>query len=124
MDIEAHFAASQFIRGALRGGPVVLRGTGNAKGSYLYAADLVFNLWRLLFSKNGFEVKHFTSPEEVSITSLAQRVAACSNTRVTHVMKANEKHQEDYVSLKRDIEFVTPLNEAIDKTLRWFKTNH
>lgn len=73
--LDAHFAAGNFIGDVLGGRPVKVRGTGRTVRSYLYAADLVIWLWRILARGDAARSYNVGSEEAVSIEDLGRRVA-------------------------------------------------
>lgn len=74
LDREAHFAVGNFIRDALRGDDLVIRGDGSPLRSYLYADDLVEWLWTIFERGVSGRVYNVGSDCAVSIRDLAQRV--------------------------------------------------
>jgi dTDP-glucose 4,6-dehydratase len=75
LPLDAHFAAGNFLRDARRGGPILVRGDGTALRSYLYPADLVVWLLRILVRGQRARAYNVGSDEVVTTAQLARLIA-------------------------------------------------
>jgi len=130
LPLEAHFAIGNFIRDALRGGPIRVNGDGSPFRSYQHAADLAVWLWTLLTQGEPNRAYNVGSEHAVSIADLA-RIVADLAPNPCEVIRAREPDRSRlpsrYVPCTRRArqelgltERIT-LTDAIERTIRWHR---
>jgi dTDP-glucose 4,6-dehydratase len=128
LPLDVHFAIGNFIRDALNGGPIVVKGDGAPYRSYLYAADLAIWLWTILVKGESCRPYNVGSDHFLSIREIAESVSASFRTPIdVQVLKPAQldKTARRYVPaiLKaRDglaLQVRIDLKQGIKKTVRW-----
>ncbi len=128
MPLDAHYAVGNFILDGLKGGPVVVLGDGSPVYSYLYAADLVIWLLRILFKGQSCRPYNVGSDQCLSISELARLVALQFNSSMKIEIRGHAdpfRPMERYVpDIGRILEELNVniwvnLTTSIQRTIRW-----
>jgi len=131
LPLDIHFAIGNFIRDAMRGGPIRIAGDGTAVRSYLYMADLAIWLWTLALSPSASGAYNVGSEEAVSILDTARAVAAVCAPHARLAVEARAEsgaQSQRYVPCTQrargelGLQQTINLSTAIDRTSRWCAT--
>lgn len=130
LPLDAHFAIGNFIGDALERRPIQIEGNGQPLRSYLYAADLVIWLMRILVAGQNCHPYNVGSEQAISIADLAHLIAA-NNTPILPVEirtpldhnRARQAYVPDTnrTRLELGLSSWISLADGIDKTLAWRK---
>jgi len=128
MPLDGHFAAGNFIRDGLAGGPIIIKGDGTSLRSYLYASDLAWWLLKILSDGHPGRAYNVGGSEIVSIRELAEAVAESFSPRV-HVTvtgrpspgKKPQRYIPDVSLAEKELALSAriPLKEALQRTVSW-----
>ena len=125
LPLDAHFAAGNFLRDALRGGPILVRGDGTALRSYLHPVDLVIWLLAILVRGTRGRAYNVGSDEVVSIAELARLTAAGVNPPAPVTIQSAQPQGPQNIYLPNvtrprtelGLTVTVPLREAIARAL-------
>lgn len=124
LPLDRHFAAGNFIRDRLCGGPIQVKGDGTTLRSYLYAADLAIWLWTILFKGQSCRPYNVGSDSPVAISDLASMVAGLEPRTEVRIASAPrpgvvpERYVPDIARARTELNLnpSVPLAEAILRT--------
>jgi dTDP-glucose 4,6-dehydratase len=131
LSLDIHFAIGNFIRDALKGGPIIIKGDGTPYRSYLYAADLAIWLWTILLRGTSLRPYNVGSDESLSIMEVATRVAQQFEPNIgvevhgtPNLQKPAERYVPGVLRAKNELGLKKTilLEESINKTKDWYHT--
>jgi len=127
LPLNGSYAFGNFIDDVLNERDIVIKGDGTATRSYLYAADLIIWLLRLLSAGKNKEIYNVGSDEAISIAKLADKISSnCVKKNNVKILGVGSTNKSQYVpSIKKakmelKLERYTSLDLAIQKTLRFY----
>jgi nucleoside-diphosphate-sugar epimerase len=133
LPLDANFAAGNFIRDALAGGPIRISGDGTPFRSYLYAADLTVWLWTILSRGQPGRPYNVGSEEALSISELAHLVAglvephpdvSIAQTPVPGVPATRYVPSVARGRSELGLSVMTDLQTAFRRTILWLSHGH
>lgn len=131
--LDIHYAIGNFIRDALNGGPIVVKGDGTPIRSYLYAADLVIRLWIILLRAESCRPYNVGSSVDNNLKDIAEKVSELvlgkSNTKVLGKRVLNQPVDRYVPNVSRGFrENMFPptlaFEDSILKTFHWNRENN
>jgi len=131
LPLDRHFAIGNFIRDAMRGGPVVVKSDGSAVRSYLYGSDLAVWLWTILMKGAAGRAYNVGSDRPTTIRDVATAVARLSGPAVPVIVGARPTAGSDnpdrYVPCTKraqqelGLRATVTLDDGIVRTRRWYE---
>jgi len=128
LPLDRNFAAGNFIRDAIAGGPVRIQGDGTPCRSYLYAADLAVWLWTILTHGESARPYNVGSGRLVTIEGLARTIVKVANegtpieiagTPVPGAPPARYVPSVERAHKELGLEPLIPIEEAVLRTYNW-----
>jgi dTDP-glucose 4,6-dehydratase len=97
LPLDKRFAVGNFLRSAIDGKEIIVKGDGSPFRSYIYTAEMAAWIWGVLLRGRPGRAYNIGSEEKISIFSLAKRVVhalkANVNVRVTQTVSSTKSAQ-------------------------------
>lgn len=120
----------RFIIQALNNEDITVHGDGKQTRSFLFVEDWIDATWKMLMLKVTGQVFNIGSPEEITITDLAQRIKSLVNSRSTIVFKNGrpDDPRRRSADVSRALTVLkwrpkVPLEEGLTRTIDFFGRN-
>ncbi len=127
LPLNGPYAFGNFIDDAINERQILIKGNGKSIRSYLYAADLVVWLLRLLVRGQKGNIINVGSPVALSVLELAKQIASRANSPLQpKILGAEDGVFSFYVPEvskarnKFGLEVFTPIKDAIDRTFKFY----
>lgn len=131
LELGAQFAAGNFIRNALNGESIVIKGDGTQLRSYMYATDLVAWLWAILVRGQAGHAYNVGSDQGISIRGLAETIVRLAGVGGVDIKilgqpapgAAPARYIPD-TALVRDelsLSITVPFEDALMRTMKWHR---
>lgn len=130
--LDQNFAAGNFIRDAVTGVPITVKGDGTTCRSYLYASDLAVWLWRILIRGESARPYNVGSGASVTIAELARTVSKMTRVEipieilgipVPGAPPARYVPSVERAEKELALQATVPLEEAVRRTYNWAWNN-
>ena len=130
LPLDTHFAIGNFIRDALAGTPIHIKGDGTPTRSYLYMADLAIWLWTILFRGQNARAYNTGSDRSYSIAEIAAETNRALGTHspihiaqtpapgapISHYVPDTTRARAE-LGLKSHFD----ITQSIQRTVRWLR---
>ena len=129
LPLNAHFAAGNFLRDALNRDTITVAGNGQPGRSYLYAADLIVWLLRILTKGESLRPYNVGSDCPVTIAQLAAMVAASNGHSKVEILSPPDSNapapryvpEINRARQELNLDVWISLAESIRRTLSWLE---
>jgi nucleoside-diphosphate-sugar epimerase len=130
LPLDQHFAIGNFIGAALADRPIVIRGDGTPRRSWLYMADLAIWLWTMLAQGKAGRAYNVGSDNGMTIAAAATRTADVLRPGLPIEIHGTPDPAAPLNSYVPDIsraraelalEITVPFDEALRRTAAWYR---
>jgi len=132
LPLDTHFAIGNFIRDALAGSPIHIKGDGTPTRSYLYMADLAIWLWTILFRGQNARAYNTGSDHPYSIAEVAAETNRALGTHSpVHIAQAPipgapvSHYVPDTTRARAELGLKShfDITQSIQRTVRWLRAS-
>lgn len=132
LPLDRQFAIGNFLRSAMAGEEIIIRGDGTAHRSYLHAADMAAWLWAVLMRGRPGVAYNVGGEQSLSIADLAHRIVRLlESTSTVHTLQTPpcgqlaERYVPDTTLAQTELRLGPPiaLDDAIIRTARWHRAH-